>query len=45
MNDITELVIGSAYEVANVLGSGFAEKVYENALVYELKNHGLTVEQ
>ncbi len=45
MKDITELIIGSAYEVANVLGSGFVEKVYENALVHELIANGLQAEQ
>ena len=29
-------IIGAAYEVANVLGAGFLEKVYERALVREL---------
>jgi len=28
-----------------VLGNGFLEKVYENALVYELRKKGLLVEQ
>ena len=32
-SDATEAVIGSAFEVANVLGSGFLEKVYERALL------------
>ncbi|MCC6581382.1 MAG: GxxExxY protein [Phycisphaeraceae bacterium] len=41
MKQLTELVIGCAYEVSNVLGSGFLEKVYENALAYELKTKGL----
>ena len=45
MNDITEVIIGSAFEVSNVLGSGFLEKVYENALCLELKNKGLIAEQ
>lgn len=31
-----EAVVGAAYEVANVLGAGFLEKVYERALVREL---------
>ena len=31
-----EVIIGSAFEVANVLGSGFFEKVYERALTWEL---------
>ena len=37
INDLTYQVIGSAYKVHNVLGPGFLEKVYENALVLELK--------
>jgi GxxExxY protein len=41
---LTELVIGSAFEVANVLGAGFLEKVYERALVVELGLRGLSVE-
>lgn len=45
MNEVTELIIGSAYEVANELGSGFLEKVYENSLNIELKRKGLEVEQ
>jgi GxxExxY protein len=32
-------------EVHNTLGSGFLEKVYENALVVELRLRGLAVEQ
>jgi GxxExxY protein len=42
--DLTERIIASAYEVHNVLGSGFLEKVYENAMVVELKNKGLRAE-
>jgi GxxExxY protein len=34
-------VIGAAYEVSNVLGSGFLEKVYERALFRELRLRGL----
>lgn len=37
LNQITERIIGAAYEVSNILGCGFLEKVYENALVKELK--------
>ena len=43
--DITEKIIGSAYEVYNTLGHGFLEKVYENALALELKRQGLKVAQ
>ena len=45
INKLTELVIGSAYKVSNTLGVGFLEKVYENALVIELRQAGLKVEQ
>ena len=43
-SDLTEKVIGAAYEVYNVLGTGFLEKVYENALALELRELALTVE-
>ncbi len=33
--DITEAIIGSAFEVYNVLGYGFLEKVYQKALQVE----------
>lgn len=35
-DSLSASVIGCAYEVANVLGHGFLEKVYENALVHRL---------
>jgi len=34
-------VIGAVYEVSNVLGVGFLEKVYERALVTELRARGM----
>ncbi len=37
----TEAVIGSAFEVIDVLGSGFLEKVYERALIRELALRGV----
>lgn len=37
--------IGAAFEVSNELGSGFLEKVYENALAHELRLRGLEVKQ
>ncbi len=37
INKVTELVIGCAYRVGSTLGSGFLEKVYENALMVELR--------
>jgi GxxExxY protein len=45
INDITEKIIGCAYKVMNELGGGFLEKVYENALAYEIRNLELKVEQ
>jgi GxxExxY protein len=42
---LTERIIGCAFKVANVLGHGFLEKVYENALVHELRKAGLDVAQ
>ena len=43
--DITEKIIRAAFTVHNKLGSGFVEKVYENALANELSATGLNVEQ
>ena len=45
LDDLTQKVIGCSYKVANVLGSGFLEKVYENALTLELRKAGIGVEQ
>ena len=45
LNQITEVIIGCAYRVLNGLGCGFLEKVYENALVHELRKAGLGVDQ
>jgi GxxExxY protein len=38
---LVEKVIGAAYEVSNVLGAGFLEKIYERALVEELNIGGV----
>lgn len=45
VNSVTEKIIGCAYEVSNVLGCGFLEKVYENALMHELHRNGLQAQQ
>jgi len=42
--ELTREIIGSFYDVYNNLGYGFLEKVYENALVLELKAKGMKVE-
>ncbi|PPQ28871.1 GxxExxY protein [Rhodopila globiformis] len=44
-NDLSNRIIGCALLVSNKLGSGFLEKVYENALAYELRKAGLMVQQ
>jgi GxxExxY protein len=38
-----EIAIGAAYEVSNILGCGFLEKVYERALIRELSAQGIAV--
>jgi len=44
-SEIIETIIGCAYRVHNELGSGFLEKVYENAMALELAESGLRVKQ
>ena len=46
VNLITQKIIDCSYDVSNVLGAGFVEKVYENALVHRIrKSTGLIVAQ
>lgn len=42
---VTDAIIKCAIEVHKTLGPGFIEDIYENALICELKNCGLRVEQ
>ena len=42
---VTERIIGCAFTVGNRLGCGFLEKVYENALIIELRKSELLVAQ
>jgi hypothetical protein len=44
-NDGSKQIIACAYKVFNTLGSGYLEKVYENALKIELTKQGFNVEQ
>jgi GxxExxY protein len=44
LNALTERIIGCAFTVSNALGCGFLEKVYENALVHELRKNRLRAE-
>ena len=41
INQLTYAINGAIFEVNRVLGPGFLEKVYENALLLELKRRGL----
>lgn len=43
--DVSDLVIKSFYAVYNRLGFGFLEKVYENAMLIELRKNGLFCEK
>ncbi|MBN1795885.1 MAG: GxxExxY protein [Sedimentisphaerales bacterium] len=43
--EITEKIIGSAYQVYNKMGFGFLESVYEKCLMIELRKEGLRAEQ
>src|SRR5215468_10074931 len=45
IDKITEKIIGCAMKGSNTLGVGFLEKVYENALAFELRKAGLKVQQ
>ena len=44
INEITYEINGAVFELNRVLGSGFLEKVYQNALMVELKSRGLKAE-
>lgn len=44
INDVTYAINGAVFEVNRVLGPGFLEKVYENALLVELRIRGLKTE-
>jgi GxxExxY protein len=43
--ELTSNIISCFYKVYNTLGFGFLEKVYENALLFELSKSGLFVER
>ena len=44
INEITYEINGAVFEINRVLGSGFLEKVYQNALMVELESRGLKAE-
>lgn len=44
-HDLTEVIIGTFYEVYNELGYGFIESVYENSLCLALRDKGFEAHQ
>ena len=42
---LTQKILAAAFKVLNALGCGFLEKVYENALLLELRRSGIRTEQ
>lgn len=42
--ELTKEILRIFYDVYNVLGYGFLERVYQNSLYYELKENGFKVE-
>ena len=44
INELTYEINGAVFEVNRVLGPGFLERVYQNALMVELRNRGLKAE-
>lgn len=45
VNEISYEIRGAIFDVYNELGPGLLESVYEEALVYELEERGLSVER
>ena len=43
--DLTQKILEGAFSVHNTLGCGFLEKVYSNALLFELRNMNLSCER
>lgn len=44
-SELTERIIGCAFDVSNELGAGFLEAVYENALAIALEDTGIRVQR
>jgi GxxExxY protein len=43
-SDLTQRIIGCAYNIFNTLGAGFLESVYHQSLLIELRGAGLIVD-
>ncbi|HEX4264089.1 MAG TPA: GxxExxY protein, partial [Verrucomicrobiae bacterium] len=44
LQPVTEQLIGAAFEVHNVLGYGFLERVYQKAMQVEIQSRGIQVD-
>lgn len=44
LNEMGRVIIGSAFDVRNNLGSKFVEEIYQEAMMIELESRGLHVE-
>jgi GxxExxY protein len=44
LGNVSYEILSAAFEVHNILGGGFLEKVYENAMAVELASRGINVE-
>ncbi len=44
-SELTERIIGCAFDVSNELGAGFLEAVYESALAIALEDRGIAVQR
>jgi GxxExxY protein len=42
-NDLSRVIVDSAYKIHTTLGPGLLESVYESVLAYELEKRGLAV--
>ena len=44
LDELTYAINGAIFEVSRILGPGFLEKIYENALILELRKRGIKAE-
>jgi GxxExxY protein len=44
-NDLSKIIVNSAFHIHSVLGPGLLESVYEEIMFYELQQEGLRVER
>jgi GxxExxY protein len=44
-NDLSRIIVNSAFHIHSVLGPGLLESVYEEIMFYELQHEGLRVER